>query len=825
MMARYESPQNGHYREYLDSPHPRHSDVYFDRPSQEMAVYTPAHTPSRRHRDRDRDRDRDGDHRFRMTEREKESLKQRLTVTPAPSLHSRYGPPPRARSLSLTRSVELFSEDPEDSDSPVDEEVIQYRRPGQDRHRDRDGYREREREVISYSFGRDRDRDRDRQHGKQSQKRPHVRYHHGQHHPHAHSVSATPLGPWSRAPSPVAVPSVRDMRERFQITDRDSRDRDREKKGSREYRTEKQQVLHHSTLDPMRDLRFGLQRMNTDLDAMSVGMGRRIGRDRERSMPPLVRSASIDGGIGNSGHGVVTRRPGGAVRPLSPGFRRPIKPQYTQVHVLILTWSFHDLKQTSYTAPQPVDYVSLEEETRRVRETFESYGYKVREFLIPMQRSGDSLRSKINQFCRLAADDTLLVVYYHGHGCLDADNELVFSSHEHPSDPAWSQTAAAELYAAFLSGDSCPSHGRQNQYHSLVKKYERFRPVSEVRWEEIRPTLLNAPSDLLLILDCCAAGGANLGHGPGHPNFNFNWQAPFPHSHSRPGSPTFPHNLESINPITGQPYTKHLFAACAFESTTSDDMTAAMCEVLDEWTPDYRRLSSDFGGRSPFLTTKRLHQIMEEKLQRNSVGSQPIFKQLLPADPEQYITLPDLSSLGRDGRARRFGLERAATIGFPDYGDQRDYHRSASVGPGMPPTLYHDGVGDLHLPSGSGYPGRPGPYLTGNNGKPSNRDLAGRFQVGEPAGMAGDLIHRPMSGFEFGAGQGHDGRTKRREKYGPGPGPPGHHDGYFGGGGAFGEPRYETGYASDNMWHGYGSDRGEYRTVRKDREYRELGWR
>ena len=37
---------------------------------------------------------------------------------------------------------------------------------------------------------------------------------------------------------------------------------------------------------------------------------------------------------------------------------------------------------------------------------------------------------------------------------------------------------------------------------------------------------------------------------------------------------------------------------------------------------------------------------MEEKLQRNSVGSQPIFKQLLPNDPEQYITLPNLLDRG-----------------------------------------------------------------------------------------------------------------------------------------------------------------------------------
>lgn len=174
---------------------------------------------------------------------------------------------------------------------------------------------------------------------------------------------------------------------------------------------------------------------------------------------------------------------------------------------------------------------------------------------------------------------------------------------------------------------------------------------------------------MLLVLDCCAAGGAGLGH--------LHWQPP----------------------AGAAAYTKHLFAACGFESSTSDDMTAAMCEVLDEWVPSAATTTS--GGRSrsnsadaataaaaaaaaagaaaaggkkgggvgvgggaagpvgggQFLTTKRLHQLMEEKLRKRSVGSQPIFKQLLPQDPEQYITLPNLRRRERE-RERDAGRER-----------------------------------------------------------------------------------------------------------------------------------------------------------------------
>lgn len=92
-----------------------------------------------------------------------------------------------------------------------------------------------------------------------------------------------------------------------------------------------------------------------------------------------------------------------------------------------MTWSFHDLRTEDYTAPPTSDYVSLEEETARLRDTLEGYGYTVHEFLIPMHRSTENLKAQLKQFCRLASDDTLLIIYYHGHGALDDKNELVFS--------------------------------------------------------------------------------------------------------------------------------------------------------------------------------------------------------------------------------------------------------------------------------------------------------------------------------------------------------------------------------------------------------------
>lgn len=69
---------------------------------------------------------------------------------------------------------------------------------------------------------------------------------------------------------------------------------------------------------------------------------------------------------------------------LSPGREvkreRGMYPRYKKVCVLILTWSFHDLRTAPYTAPAAADYISLEDETRRLRDTLEGYGYDVEEW-------------------------------------------------------------------------------------------------------------------------------------------------------------------------------------------------------------------------------------------------------------------------------------------------------------------------------------------------------------------------------------------------------------------------------------------------------------
>ncbi|KAK4186677.1 hypothetical protein QBC35DRAFT_255841 [Podospora australis] len=370
-------------------------------------------------------------------------------------------------------------------------------------------------------------------------------------------------------------------------------------------------------------LRIGLQKMGLqDSLPNPRSPSQNIARKRSESFESDITE------VDHSARPKIRKKvtPGGGMRSVSKF--RPNKPQYNQVHCLLITWEFHDLRTEDYTAPPAPDYVSLEDETRRLRGTLEGYGYDVHEYRIPMQRSEEDMAEELKRFCRLAANDTLLMVYYHGHGSLNDDNELIFSSHDHPDNAEWSQAAAADLYSALLARDKVP----RDRYDQLIKKYERYQPISSLSWSTIRDPLLSAPSDVLLVLDCCAAGGANLKH--------VNWQPP----------------------PNAKIYTKHLFAACGFESSTSDDMTAKMCEVLDEWIPEVmcgseKGMNGSGGNNNGVLTTKRLHQLMEDRLQKKSAGSQPIFKQLLPHDPEQYITLPNFREMenSKMERGRRAG--------------------------------------------------------------------------------------------------------------------------------------------------------------------------
>lgn len=129
-----------------------------------------------------------------------------------------------------------------------------------------------------------------------------------------------------------------------------------------------------------------------------------------------------------------------------------LRHQYTQVHVLLITWADNDLQD-------------VDREIRELREVFETdYCYSsVSYFRIPDKKSQARLNFEISNFVynQSQGSDSLIIVYYAGH--CGPDNE-----------------DKAEWYAFEEGGPKLPWHTTQNY-------------------------LFAAEGDVLLILDCCHA--------------------------------------------------------------------------------------------------------------------------------------------------------------------------------------------------------------------------------------------------------------------------------------------------------------------------------
>lgn len=92
-------------------------------------------------------------------------------------------------------------------------------------------------------------------------------------------------------------------------------------------------------------------------------------------------------------------------------------PKYDKVEVLLLTFEFHDLGR------------QMDKETKHVRRAFKRLGYTVTPKIIPMKKSEDAFHSFEDDFLKKESADTLLIIYYHGHGG-PSSNGLVFSRSE-----------------------------------------------------------------------------------------------------------------------------------------------------------------------------------------------------------------------------------------------------------------------------------------------------------------------------------------------------------------------------------------------------------
>ncbi|OIW25188.1 hypothetical protein CONLIGDRAFT_84214 [Coniochaeta ligniaria NRRL 30616] len=105
-----------------------------------------------------------------------------------------------------------------------------------------------------------------------------------------------------------------------------------------------------------------------------------------------------------------------------------------------------------------------------VEKAFMSYHYSVVKYALPDQEPTHDLLMKLRVLQEHISPDTLLIIYYAGHGGLSG----------HPDS------------SLHLAGSQC------------------FTSATTIRWRDIYPRILSFKCDVLTILDCCRSGAAAL---------------------------------------------------------------------------------------------------------------------------------------------------------------------------------------------------------------------------------------------------------------------------------------------------------------------------
>jgi hypothetical protein len=99
------------------------------------------------------------------------------------------------------------------------------------------------------------------------------------------------------------------------------------------------------------------------------------------------------------------------------------KPPPTQVHVLILTWAKHSRRGADGQLLTP----SLDSDTETLRASLKRRGYSVQCRVIPTDYPTAAVETMLDRFLGRSEPDSLLVVYYHGFGCLEREGRMVFA--------------------------------------------------------------------------------------------------------------------------------------------------------------------------------------------------------------------------------------------------------------------------------------------------------------------------------------------------------------------------------------------------------------
>ena len=107
------------------------------------------------------------------------------------------------------------------------------------------------------------------------------------------------------------------------------------------------------------------------------------------------------------------------------GEEQEVKPSYSAVYVLLLSWEHDDLGVI-----REIDDLTV---------TFEkAYGFQVKKYLIPSEEPDDAFEEILKTFVRNYQNPrSLLIVYYGGHGMLNASRLGIW---------AWSASSSGRIF-------------------------------------------------------------------------------------------------------------------------------------------------------------------------------------------------------------------------------------------------------------------------------------------------------------------------------------------------------------------------------------------
>lgn len=140
---------------------------------------------------------------------------------------------------------------------------------------------------------------------------------------------------------------------------------------------------------------------------------RQTARTRQNERPKRKRPVSVSEGVQEGTRDGKRRR---KKQPSTPGpaSHVPEGQQYKKGKVLLVRFYFHDI-------------LGLDAEAVRVTAAFSQRGFTVVPYIIPMADSESDLTSTLRSFLDSGDGETLLIIYYHGHGGIEQGNHLILA--------------------------------------------------------------------------------------------------------------------------------------------------------------------------------------------------------------------------------------------------------------------------------------------------------------------------------------------------------------------------------------------------------------